>query len=74
MAVSVGGLKWLLSRHPEPAVLGLMLEIVLGAATYILAVLLIHRPRAIAFWNVAKRYRAQNRALRKQQAQVSAEA
>jgi len=74
MVMSVGGLKWLLSRHPEPAVLGLMLEIVLGAATYILAVLLIHRPRAIAFWNVAKRYRAQNRALRKQQAQVSAEA
>lgn len=69
MVLSVLCLKWLLPQR-EPGPVRLILEVLAGAAVYILTVLLVHRERALSFWNLAKRFRTQRRAVGNQKAQI----
>ena len=56
MALAVGLLKWKLSVG-EPLLLRLIIEIAAGAIVYVGTVLLLHRERAMSFWQIAKRMR-----------------
>jgi teichuronic acid exporter len=71
MVLSVGCLKWLLPLS-EPRAVRLILEVMTGAVAYTVTVLLVHRERALVFWGLAKRFRAQGRSAGNQEAQIPA--
>jgi len=56
MILGVLGLKWVLPAG-QPLLLRLILEVAVGGAAYIGTVLLLHRQRALAFYNMALRLR-----------------